>query len=114
MDLGHWHFHLCIGAPQGAPSPELATKRRGLATVIGTAGGMALIVLDRQRYLKLAGVALLAVPHLVGAPHAESGAALAPADLARRFVFATAWTNGLFWLLLGSVSAWIFRRLGRV
>jgi predicted cobalt transporter CbtA len=50
----------------------------------------------------------------MGAPHAESGAALAPTDLARGFVFAATWTNGVFWLLLGSVSAWVFQRLGRV
>ena len=28
VDLGHWHFHLCIGAHQGACSEELARKRR--------------------------------------------------------------------------------------
>jgi hypothetical protein len=28
VDLGHWHFHLCIGTHQGTPSPELAAKRR--------------------------------------------------------------------------------------
>lgn len=60
------------------------------------------------------GVALFVVPHLVGAPHADAGAALAPADLAQRFVLAATWTNGVFWLLLGSISAWVFRRLGRV
>ena len=28
VDLGHWHFHLCIGTHQGTPTPELAAKRR--------------------------------------------------------------------------------------
>lgn len=40
----------------------------------------------------------------MGAPHGDYGAALAPADLARRFVCAAISTNGVFWLLLGSVS----------
>ena len=26
-DLGHWHFHLCIGPHQGTPSEELRRKR---------------------------------------------------------------------------------------
>jgi hypothetical protein len=28
VDLGHWHFHLCVGKHKGARSPELAAKRR--------------------------------------------------------------------------------------
>jgi len=28
VDLGYWHFHLCIGAHKGTRSAELATKRR--------------------------------------------------------------------------------------
>ncbi len=28
VDLGHWHFHLCIGAHKGTRSAELARKRR--------------------------------------------------------------------------------------
>ncbi|MGH8590957.1 MAG: DUF7676 family protein [Gammaproteobacteria bacterium] len=28
VDLGHWHFHLCIGEHKGARSEELARKRR--------------------------------------------------------------------------------------
>ncbi|MEW6736548.1 MAG: hypothetical protein AB1489_34985 [Acidobacteriota bacterium] len=28
VDLGHWHFHLCIGEHRGTPSAELARKRR--------------------------------------------------------------------------------------
>ncbi|MGH8769918.1 MAG: DUF7676 family protein, partial [Burkholderiales bacterium] len=28
VDLGHWHFHLCIGEHRGTRSEELARKRR--------------------------------------------------------------------------------------
>src|SRR5262245_35539861 len=28
VDLGYWHFHLCVGKHKGARSPELAAKRR--------------------------------------------------------------------------------------
>jgi hypothetical protein len=40
VDLGHWHFHLCIGTHQGTPSPELAAKRRvARAAFFETRGG---------------------------------------------------------------------------
>jgi hypothetical protein len=40
VDLGHWHFHLCIGAHKGTPSPELAAKRRvARAAFFETRGG---------------------------------------------------------------------------
>jgi cobalt transporter subunit CbtA len=113
-----FYLNPALGLPPelpGTPAAPLSERQLWwLLTVLATAGGMALIVLNRQWYPKLAGGALLALPHLLGAPHAESGAALAPTDLARRFVFAATWTNGVFWLLLGSVSAWVFQRLGRV
>ncbi len=28
VDLGHWHFHLCIGEHKGSPSEELRRRRR--------------------------------------------------------------------------------------
>lgn len=28
VDLGYWHFHLCVGEHRGTPSAELARKRR--------------------------------------------------------------------------------------
>lgn len=107
-----------LGLPPELPgtpaAPLIERQLWWLSTVFATAGAMALLVLTRPWSYKLAGVALLVVPHLVGAPHADAGAALAPDDLARRFVLAATWTNGVFWLLLGSISAWVFRRLGRV
>ena len=40
VDLGYWHFHLCIGTHQGTPSPELAAKRRvARAAFFETRGG---------------------------------------------------------------------------
>lgn len=118
--LGFVVFFLspALGLPPELPgtpaAPLIERQLWWISTVFATAGAMALLVLTRPWSYKLAGVALLVVPHLVGAPHVDAGAALAPDDLARRFVLAAAWTNGLFWVLLGGLSAWVFRRLGRV
>ncbi|MGH8582394.1 MAG: CbtA family protein [Gammaproteobacteria bacterium] len=118
--LGFIVFYLnpALGLPPELPgtpaAPLIERQLWWLSTVVATAGAVALLVLTRPWSYKLAGLALLVVPHLVGAPHAEHDGSLAPADLTQRFVLAATWTNGVFWLLLGSVSAWVFRRLGRV
>lgn len=40
VDLGPWHFHLCIGEHKGTPSAELARKRRvGRVAFFETRGG---------------------------------------------------------------------------
>lgn len=113
-----FYLNPALGLPPELPgmpaAPLFERQLWWLLTVLATAGGIALVVLPGQWYGKLAGLVLAALPHLIGAPHAESGAALAPVDLADRFIIATAWTNGVFWLLLGSLSAWVSAKLARV
>jgi len=63
-------------------------------------------------------LALIAVPYLIGAPQLSGSpfsdyppeAAAQLDELARRFLWATALANGLFWLVLGAVSGWAARR----
>ena len=54
---------------------------------------------------------LIAMPHLIGAPHPESHTALAPPDLLTTFIVATAIANAVFWAVLGAGSAIAFKRL---
>ncbi|HWW72811.1 MAG TPA: CbtA family protein, partial [Duganella sp.] len=64
----------------------------------------------RHWALKLAALALLVVPHLVGAPQPLVHASLAPEQLQRSFVYATALANGVFWLALGGLSGFFHKR----
>ena len=57
------------------------------------------------------GLLLLAVPHLIGAPHPALPQSLAPEALQTQFRLITIGTNALFWLLLGGLSAAAFKRL---
>lgn len=84
-----------------------------LLAVACSAAGVGLLLLAPRFAAKLGGAALLAVPHLVGAPHPEVAGGLAPAALADSFVVAAATTNAVFWLVLGLVSAIAFTRLSR-
>jgi len=82
-----------------------------LLTVSCSALGLALLLLQRQWRWKLTGALLLIVPHLIGAPHPEVAGGSAPQALAQAFLWATAIVNGLFWLLLGGLTAFMFKRL---
>ncbi len=75
-------------------------------TVAATAAGLALLFLNPRRALKALGLALLVLPHVIGAPHEEvSGLGALPAELAAQFVTATLGANLVFWLVLGGLSA---------
>ena len=82
-----------------------------LVTVTLSAIGVALIGLTRGWPWKAAAVALIAVPHLIGAPHPETDHTLAPAELVRTFIVATAVANAVFWVVLGAGCAIAFRKL---
>lgn len=82
-----------------------------LVTVTLSAIGVALIGLTRGWRWKAAAVVLIAVPHLIGAPHPEIGHGLAPAELVRMFIVATAIANAVFWVVLGAGCAIAFRKL---
>ncbi|UCR84111.1 CbtA family protein [Pseudomonas chlororaphis] len=81
-----------------------------VGTAASTAVGIALIVFARHWLLKVLGVAILAVPHLIGAPQPEVHSMLAPQALEAQFKIASQLTNAAFWLALGLISAWLFRR----
>lgn len=81
-----------------------------LGTVLATASGLGLCALSRVWLLKGFGVALLVVPHVIGAPQPVVQAALAPVEMQHQFFVASAIANAVFWLLLGWISSVLFRR----
>jgi cobalt transporter subunit CbtA len=103
-----------LGLPPSLPGSELAAlgarQAWWLLTVAATAGGLLAIVLRRATWRKALGVALLIVPHLVGAPSAPMNAVAVPQELSRAF---TVWTTigaAAFWLVLGALSGWLVGR----
>lgn len=95
----------------GTAAADLAQRQMWwIGTAASTAVGIALIVFGRHWLLKLLGVATLLVPHVIGAPQPEVHSMLAPEALESQFKLASQVTNVAFWLALGLVSAWLFRR----
>ncbi|HEX5630578.1 MAG TPA: CbtA family protein [Acidimicrobiia bacterium] len=113
-----------IGLPPEIPgtdsAPLHARQAWWVLAAVCTATGLAVVTLNRSPW-RWAALLLLAVPYLAGAPHLATGpfegqptaAAAALSELARRFVWATALVNALFWLVLGTTSGWAVRRFLR-
>ena len=75
-----------------------------------TAAGLGLGVYARHWSLKLLGAVLLVVPHVIGAPHPAVHGSAAPEELAQAFIHATALANGLFWLTLGGLIGYFYKK----
>lgn len=106
-------FAVFILAPGLGMPPELPAMPAGdlvarqswwMATVLLTAGGLALIFFWRSLPLALLAIAMIVAPHVWGAPLPDSFETPVPADLHHRFVVASTMTNLLFWLVLGMAA----------
>jgi cobalt transporter subunit CbtA len=100
-----------LGLPPEVPGTVAASvpdrQAWWLATVVLTAGGLALFAFKTQWYMMALGLVLIVASHVYGAPEPVHHASLAPANLAVEFVVAAIVTSGLFWLVLGGVLGWL-------
>ncbi|MDH1573950.1 CbtA family protein [Pseudomonas sp. GD03746] len=95
----------------GTAAADLGQRQNWwIGTAAATALGLALLVFARHWLLKALGAVLLVVPHLIGAPQPEVHQSLAPEALETQFKIASWVTNAAFWLALGLLSAWLYRR----
>lgn len=110
-----------LGLDPEIPGMEAANiqGRQGwwIMTVLFTGVGFGLIAFA-QKGLKIAGLALLAVPHILGAPlppvhgfsHPDPKAVAELEALAESFVYATAIANAVFWVVLGMASGFFMNK----
>ncbi|MEX0809911.1 MAG: CbtA family protein [Dongiaceae bacterium] len=93
------------------PAADLAARQTWwIFAVVATAAGLALIAFRRSLWLAVLGVALLVLPHFVGAPQPDSYESPIPADLHHRFVVAVTITNLVFWVVLGAAVGGLRQR----
>jgi cobalt transporter subunit CbtA len=104
-----------LGLPPELPgmiSADVPDRQAWWAMVAGGTGiGLWLVLLARFRGAATLGVILIALPHLLGAPHPEAQAGLVPAELAARFAAAALAVNALFWAALGWTAGAAWSRL---
>ncbi|TCM58563.1 cobalt transporter subunit CbtA [Rhizobium sp. PP-F2F-G48] len=108
--LGWLSVHMlpALGLPPelpGFPAGDLGDRQIWwlIATVL-SALGLGLIALRKEIWAKAAGLGLLALPHLYGAPQPGDLASPVPAVLGAEFAVAALATTLAFWLVLGTVS----------
>jgi cobalt transporter subunit CbtA len=100
--------------PPGIEAAELAQRQMWwIATAATTALGLGLIVFSRRLVYGTIGLGLLMLPYAIGAPELPEVSGKMPAALAAEFVVASLTTAGVFWLVLGALSGWLYNWTGR-
>ena len=103
-----------LGLPPEVPGTQAAElSHRQLwwvLTAVSTAAGLGLIAFARHGAIKLVGAVLLALPHIIGAPQPQTHASTAPVELATAFIVATAIANAVFWLSLGTLVGFFYKK----
>ena len=94
-----------VGLPPELPGMggegSLALRQAWWALAVGGTGlGLYLLAHRRAPWMAAAGIAALALPHLVGAPHAVAESAV-PAGLAAQFATRSLAVGLVFWAVLG-------------
>lgn len=79
-------------------------------TVAATAAGLAAVFYGGSRLWIAAGIALIVLPHVLGAPHPHSFTSRVPAELQGQFVATSLAAAGAFWAVLGSTLGWLRQR----
>lgn len=96
--------------PGTAAADLLLRQYWWIGTAVATAAGLGLLAFARHWALRIVGLVLLALPHLIGAPHPQVHESLAPEALQEEFILASLLTNALFWSALGLAAAWFHGR----
>ena len=95
----------------GTPGADLAARQWWwLGTAVMTAGGLVLLAYGHGLVARLAGVGLMAVPHVVGAPELGSFAGVVPPELAGAFATRTLGIGLVAWVTTGGLLAWLWAK----
>lgn len=99
--------------PGTAAADLLLRQYWWIGTALATAAGLGLLAFGRNWVLRIGGLVLLAIPHLIGAPQPEVHESLAPEALEHEFILASLLTNAVFWSALGLAAAWFASRANK-
>ena len=102
-----------LGLPPELPGiPAAPVEQRQLwwiATAAATGTGLYLLIFQRAVWAGILAIALIAAPHVIGAPQLAEMHTNVPEALSRQFVAAVTVTSLIFWALLGPLTA-VFQR----
>ena len=106
-----------IGIPPELPGmigAELTARQIWwTGTVAATLTGIAAITFGRGPVILVAGVLVLALPHIIGAPHPEVYGGIIPPELASEFAGRSLAVGAISWAVLGVLSAYFWLQENR-
>ena len=106
-----------FGLPPELPTTlaaELSARQAWwIGTALATAFGLYALTFGRSNAFKAAGLVVMMVPHMIGAPKPPLGG-IVPTELNAQFAAASLATMAIFWVVLGAVSGWLYGRQTKV
>lgn len=99
----------------GSAAADLAARQVWWLSAVATAAiGLWLLAFGRSALWNVAGIAIMALPHVVGAPHPHGGeAGVAPPELAARFAATSIVVSAVSWALIGWLAGTFYERFGQ-
>jgi cobalt transporter subunit CbtA len=104
-------FGLPPELPGAAAADLVARQTWWIGTAAATAAGLAAIAFGRTALWTAAGVALIVLPHIIGAPHTSETASRVPAEVAAHFVAVSLVIQALIWLIPASIAGFAVSKL---
>jgi cobalt transporter subunit CbtA len=106
-----------LGLPPELPgvpaAPLLSRQIWWVIAALATAAGLGLIFFRRSAPAAVAGLLLIMLPHVIGAPELEHVETNVPSSLSHQFVVAVTLTSLVFWAMLGGLTSTIFAYFDR-
>jgi cobalt transporter subunit CbtA len=81
-----------------------------IGTAVATALGLAAIFFGRGAAWIVGGIVLIALPHLIGAPHPGEMGSLVPAELAAEFTATSLVIQALIWIVPATIAGYAVSR----
>lgn len=101
-----------LGLPPELPgvpaAPLLSRQIWWVVAALATAAGFGLIFFRRSVPASIAGLVLIMLPHVIGAPELEHVETNVPSSLSHQFVVAVTLTSLVFWAMLGGLTGTIY------
>jgi cobalt transporter subunit CbtA len=101
-----------LGLPPELPgvpaAPLLSRQIWWVIAALATGAGLGLIFFRRSAPAAVAGLVLIMLPHVIGAPELEHVHTNVPSSLSHQFVVAVTLTSLVFWAMLGGLTSTIF------
>ena len=104
-------FGLAPALPGAAESDLAARQLWWIGTAAATGAGLAALALGRGKLMALLGLALILLPHLVGAPIAAAPVSRVPAEIAAAFAASSLGLQFLAWTVPAVIAGYAVARL---